>query len=123
MDARKRAYAGNLGAAIRDLGPRFRGDERMLRRFRATGTRSNIADLGRVRDLSRLRGGAVDRRRGLAEQDRTLLRGADAAHVRVDHLRLLVGALDRRPRAHRLEPALEVREIGDVLALTLVRHD
>src|SRR6516165_10746826 len=73
--------------------------------------------------LSRLRGGAVDRRRGLAEQDRALLRGADAAHVRVDRLRLLVGALHRRPRAHRFEPALEVREIGDVLALALVRHD
>src|SRR5262245_60710025 len=69
--------------------------------------------------LPRLRGGAVDRRRGLAEQDRALLRGADAAHVRVDRLRLLVGALDRRPRARRLEPALEVREIGDVLALAL----
>src|SRR5215475_3519035 len=73
--------------------------------------------------LSRLRGGAVDRRRGLAEQDRTLLWSADAAHIRVDRLRLLVGALDRRPRAHRFEPALEVREVGDVLALALVRHD
>src|SRR5215831_10285195 len=73
--------------------------------------------------LSRLRGGAVDRRRGLAEQDRTLLWSADAAHIRVDRLRLLVGALDRRPRAHRFEPALEVREVGDVLALAFVRHD
>src|SRR4029077_11567850 len=66
---------------------------------------------------------ALDRGRGLAEQDRTLFRRADAAHIGIDRLRLPVGALDGRPRADRLEPALEMREILELLALAFVRHD
>src|SRR6266446_779049 len=71
----------------------------------------------------RLRGGALDRGRGLAEQDGALLGSADAALVRVDRLRLVVGAHHRRPRADRLEPALEMRKIPELLALPLVGHD
>src|SRR4029453_19580349 len=68
-------------------------------------------------------GGAVDRGGGLAEQDRAVLRGAEASLIRVDRLRLLVGALDRRSRLDRLEPALDVGKILELLALALVRHD
>src|SRR5262249_58949267 len=73
--------------------------------------------------LPRLRGGAFDRGRGLAEQDGAFLRRADAAHIRVHRFCLLVGPLDRGAPTDRFEPALEVREIGDVLALPLIRHD
>src|SRR5260370_33314952 len=73
--------------------------------------------------LSRLCGGALDRGRGLPEQDRVLLRGADAAHVGVHRLRLFVGALARGPGADRFEPALEVRELGYVLPLPFVGQD
>src|SRR5258708_38492273 len=73
-----------------------------------------------VRPLPRLGGGALHRRRGLAEQDRALLGGADAALVRVDHLDLVVGAHHGGARTDRFEPALEVREIVDLLALALV---
>src|SRR5690242_13146073 len=70
-----------------------------------------------TRPLACLRGGAFNRGCGLAEQDCALLRGADAAHIRIDGLRLLVGALDRGTRTDRFEPTLEVRKVGDVLAL------
>src|SRR5512133_1252609 len=73
--------------------------------------------------LACLRSGAFHRGCGLAEQDRALLRGADAAHVGIDGLRLLVGAFDRRARTDGFEPTLEMRKIGDVLPLPLVRHD
>ena len=65
----------------------------------------------------------LQRRRGLAEQDGALLGGADAARARIDLLRLCVGAHDRRARFDRVEPALEMREVGELLALALPRHD
>src|SRR5215207_1008193 len=47
-------------------------------------------------------------------------RGADG---RVHFLRLLIGPDRRRARLDRLEPALEVREIVEVLPLALIRND
>src|SRR5439155_17208166 len=51
------------------------------------------------------------------------LGGGGGGRVRVGRLGLLVGALERRPCADRFEPALEVREVRDVLPLPLVGHD
>ncbi len=75
------------------------------------------------RQLPRRFGGLLDRRCGLAEQDRAFLGGADASRVRVDLLGLGVSALHRRPRLDRLDPALHVREVVDVLALAVVDDD
>src|SRR5437588_10821217 len=66
---------------------------------------------------------AVDRSGGLAEQDGALFRGANAAQIRIYLLRLGVGTFDRRAGTDRFEPALELREIFQLLALALVRHD
>src|SRR5258706_12759730 len=64
-------------------------------------------------------------RRGLAEQQLALFLGADRrlAVIRIDLLGQRVGARRRRPLADGLEPALEMREVIDILALVLVRHD
>src|ERR1700733_700709 len=83
------------------------------------------ADAGRALPKPRRRSAhrGLHRGRGLAEQDRAFLGGADAALVRIDLLDHGVGALNRGPGADRFEPALEVREILDPLALALMRHD
>src|SRR2546426_12194694 len=78
---------------------------------------------GRKRPLPRLRGRALNRGRGLAEQDGALLRGANAAEIGIDRLCLLVGAHDCGARADCFEPALEMREIFELLTLALVGHD
>src|SRR5258705_8368780 len=63
--------------------------------------------------------------RGLAEQHAPGLFGEGGPGVdgRVDGGGLLVGAHGGRTVVDRLEPALEVREILDLLSLRLVRHD
>src|SRR5829696_10216734 len=60
---------------------------------------------------------------GLAEKH--LLRGVRHRRTerRVDLLRLFVGADRRRAGLDRLEPALQMREVVEVLALALMRHD
>src|SRR5260370_16765615 len=80
------------------------------------------------RPLSSARSASSARRIGdrcgrLAEQDRALFRGSDAGRIGVDLLGFVVGPLDRGPAANGLEPALEVRKVVDVLALSLVAHD
>src|SRR3984885_2394250 len=67
--------------------------------------------------------GRVDRLRGLAEQDRAFFRGADAALAGIDLGRPLVGLYHRGPRLDGFEPALQIREVGQFLALALPRHD
>src|SRR6266404_6718510 len=64
-------------------------------------------------------------RGGLSEQQLALFVGADRrlAVIRIDLLGPGVGAHRRRPLADSLEPALQMREVVDVLALVLVRHD
>src|SRR5216683_4656460 len=63
-------------------------------------------------------------RGGLAEQNPALLLGAidGLAEIRIDLLRLGVGALGRGTDLDRFQPALQVRKLLDVLALVLVRH-
>src|SRR3954447_19614431 len=62
---------------------------------------------------------------GLAEQQLAFFLGSDRrlAVIRIDLLGLGVGAHGGGPLADGLEPALEMREVVDVLALVLVRHD
>src|SRR5215216_2064475 len=45
------------------------------------------------------------------------------AERRVDLLRLFIGAHRRRAGLDRLEPALQMREIVEILPLALMRHD
>src|SRR4029453_9822848 len=45
------------------------------------------------------------------------------AEIRIDLLGPGVGTLRRRPREDRLQPALQMREVVDVLVLVLVGHD
>src|SRR5262245_24798546 len=71
---------------------------------------------------SRLACSVRDRRRGLTKQDGALLRGANAAMTGIDLLRQLVGPLHRRTRRDSVEPAFEMREVADLLALQLMRH-
>src|SRR6266513_4080375 len=63
--------------------------------------------------------------RGLAEQHAPGLLGERAAGVggRVDRGRLLVGAHGGGAAVEGLEPALELREILELLSLRFVRHD
>src|SRR2546429_28585 len=63
--------------------------------------------------------------RGLAEQHAPGLLGERGAGVggRVDRGRLLVGAHGGRTVVDGLEPALELREILELLSLRFVRHD
>ncbi len=68
-----------------------------------------------------LPGSPLQCRRRLAEQDfrRILVDG----RLSVDLLRAIIGAHRRRAVANRLEPALEVGKILELLALPLVGHD
>src|SRR5271155_2122522 len=50
---------------------------------------------------------------GLAEQDGAFLGRTNAAGIRIDFRRPVVGFDHRGPRLDRFKPALEVREIGD----------
>ena len=87
---------------------------------KAKGERPTNSAFGVGRSASYRTAACTDAAR-LPEQDRALFRGADAARVRIDLLRLGIGALDRRPRLDRVEPALHVREVLDLLVLALVR--
>src|SRR3954449_623838 len=62
---------------------------------------------------------------GLAEQQLAFFLGSDRrlAVIRIDLLGLGVGTHGGGPLADGLEPALQMREVVDVLALVLVRHD
>src|SRR6478752_1070253 len=64
-------------------------------------------------------------RRGLAEQDLAFLLGAvdRLAKIRIDLFRLGVGTRGRGPCLNRFQPALQMREVVDILILVLVGHD
>src|ERR1700724_1586857 len=70
-------------------------------------------------------GGSLHHGRGLAEQQLALLLGADRglAEVRIDLFGERVGAHGRGPGADGIHPALQMRELLDVLTLVLVGHD
>ena len=65
---------------------------------------------------------AGDGLRRLPEQNGALFRGANAALARIDLRRPFIGLDHRRPRLDGFQPAFQMREVGDVLALTLPRH-
>src|SRR3977135_330328 len=85
-------------------------------------TRWLQVDCGALKRMSSVIASAsTHHRRGLAEQD--LFRLLGDARLGVDGLGELIGAHRRGPRLDGLEPAFQVGEILDLLALPLIRHD